>query len=390
MNVAASDRPMLVGGIRLFAWALPLWAFVEVATSAIRAKRVFGAEIRLRIFWEQVIRLALALGFWSAGFGITGLLYAHLASLTMTVLLSIRLLARYYHLPAMLHRGPKSGIFRETLFAGLATLPYNGAARLYNEAPPVIVNLMLPGAAGASAAALYTIARKSSSIIQMIRIAFAYVIAPLASAAAGEKDHKAIESIYGFSVRLSAALALPLTAAIVAGGPAILDLFGREAIAAWGALAILAVARAIEAMGGQAAQIQQVISRYHRPLYGSLTGLTLAVASGIMTVPIWGLSGAALAVGVGLISSALITIWQVDRHENMHPFDAAFWSVLLRTIAVAALVVLVTALAMLAPRFVRLPLLIPILLGGLWLSLKLALPPLDKAAFGKLGRRLRL
>ena len=31
-NVAAADQDKLVPAIRLFAWALPLWAFVEVAT----------------------------------------------------------------------------------------------------------------------------------------------------------------------------------------------------------------------------------------------------------------------------------------------------------------------------------------------------------------------
>src|SRR3546814_2411231 len=37
LNVAAHDRPLVVPAIRQFVWALPLWAFVEIATSAMRA-----------------------------------------------------------------------------------------------------------------------------------------------------------------------------------------------------------------------------------------------------------------------------------------------------------------------------------------------------------------
>src|SRR3546814_6258623 len=46
LNVAARDRDLVTPAIRIFVWALPLWAFVEIATSALRARMVFGAEIR--------------------------------------------------------------------------------------------------------------------------------------------------------------------------------------------------------------------------------------------------------------------------------------------------------------------------------------------------------
>ncbi|OYU72230.1 MAG: polysaccharide biosynthesis protein, partial [Alphaproteobacteria bacterium PA3] len=42
-NAAQGDAEQLSHFIAIFVWALPLWAFVEVATSALRARRVFGA-----------------------------------------------------------------------------------------------------------------------------------------------------------------------------------------------------------------------------------------------------------------------------------------------------------------------------------------------------------
>src|SRR4029077_3052220 len=87
LHVAPDDIPRVVPAIRIFAWALPLWAFVEIATSGLRARHLFGAEIRLRIVWEQVIRLILAILFFFLGFGITGMFVAHLLSLSVTVLL---------------------------------------------------------------------------------------------------------------------------------------------------------------------------------------------------------------------------------------------------------------------------------------------------------------
>ena len=101
-SAAPEDAARLPLAIALFAWALPLWTFVEVATSAARARRAFGPEIRLRIFWEQIARIVFAIGFFALGFHSFGLMLAHLCSLALTALLCLPLLARYYRLRLIL------------------------------------------------------------------------------------------------------------------------------------------------------------------------------------------------------------------------------------------------------------------------------------------------
>ena len=98
-SAAPEDAARLPGAIAFFAWALPLWTFVEVATSAARARRAFGPEIRLRIFWEQIARIVLRARLLrcSASTSI-GLMLAHLCSLALTALLCVPLLGRYYDL----------------------------------------------------------------------------------------------------------------------------------------------------------------------------------------------------------------------------------------------------------------------------------------------------
>ena len=153
-SAAPEDAARLPQAVALFVWALPLWTFVEVATAAARARRAFGPEIRLRIFWEQIARILFALGFFAAGAGSLGLMVAHLCSLAMTFLLSIRLLGRYYDLKLLLRAPLPGGLVRDLITSGLGLLPSNLARRALIDAPPVVLNLMLPGARGASAADL--------------------------------------------------------------------------------------------------------------------------------------------------------------------------------------------------------------------------------------------
>lgn len=388
-NAAAADAGHLAATIAVFVWALPLWAFVEVSTSALRARRVFGAEIRLRLFWEQIVRLAVATAFWSASLGTSSLIYAHIASLIVICLLCIRLLARNYDLSLLLTAPAFGPTARETLKAGLSVMPVNLVGRFFSDAPTLALNALLPGAQGAIAGGQFTLARKISSIVQTIRIAFAYVLSPLASAASvGGRD--AVRNIYGFATRVSLAVALPVSAVMIAGGPTILDAIGRDMDAAYLALSILLVARLIEAITGAAAPIQQVTSRYVHQSVGSIIGVIVAVALGVWLLPDAGLTGMAIAVALGLVATSSIPLWQLHVQDGIHPFAAPFSRVAAKSVLVSLCGFAAgTACNLLPPGWAITPLAL-VLLATLWGGCRIALPPQDREALGKTGVKLRL
>jgi O-antigen/teichoic acid export membrane protein len=429
-NMSDADSRHAVEAVRLFIWALPLWAFVEISTSALRSKRLFGAEIRLRLLWEQTVRLGLVLIFYVAGAGMMSLIYAHLLSLSIICVLCVRLLNRHFTLRLIFTRPVRDAMFVESLKAGLGVLPVNITTRLFGDGPALALNALIPGSNGAVAASLFIIARKVSSLVQLVRTIFAYVLAPLASAAAsGGKDQ--VASIYGFSTRLSFALAVPMGAVLAASGPAALPLFGPGAGAALTCLIVLVLARVTEAVVGAATPIQQVTSGHLDQQLGSFAGL--AVAGGIIWyfLPGGGLNAMAMAVGVGLVIAAVLPLFQLHVIDKLHPFSSPFGSVMGRTLAISVagmalalllqalppvvqrigFVVLVIALYRVSwklsaglalagvaevltarffhdqskhilPYLLELTLLIPLLVGTLWASLRFALPVQDRQALG--------
>lgn len=390
LNVAERDRPLVIPAIQIFVWALPLWAFVEIATSALRARMVFGAEIRLRIVWEQVMRLVFAGAFFAGGLGLKGLFIAHLCSLAITAVLCVRLLAKHYSF-ADLGRGPwTSKTARNTFWAGLSILPSNIIARLFGDAPALVLNLLLPGAAGAAAAGLFTIARKLSSVVQLVRIAFVYVMAPLAASAERE-DRAQVADIYAYATRLISAIALPLAAVLAAGSASLLALFGPQAQDAQGALIILLFARAAEAVLGIAAPVLQVVAAFRQQLTASIFGVGIAVGAGWLIVGhLDALTGVTLATSIGLIVMAGIPMLQLAMTEKLHPFDQQFPSVALRGMGITLAAGVAALLVSRLPDPVALPLVILIAVGSIWLAMRYALPLADRASLGKTGRRLKL
>ena len=385
-SAAPKDAARLPQAVALFVWALPLWTFVEVATSAARARRAFGPEIRLRIFWEQIARILFALGFFALGAGSLGLMAAHLCSLAMTALLSIRLLGRYYDLKLLLRAPLPAGLVRNLLASGLALLPSNLARRALIDGPPVLLNLMLPGARGASAAGLFEIARKISTVPLIVRQAFQYVLGPLSSAQA-HVDRAQVAPLYYFASRVSAALVTPLAGLLIFAGVDVLSLYRPEAQTALPLLFVLVGARAVEAIVGPASAIVEMIGHRILPMVNSLIAIALWLGLAFWLVPREGPIGMAIAIGAATIASTYAATIQLQLSDGLNPFDRRLVQALAIALAGVALMALAERLLHGPARFAACALVWAV---TSWLTLRYGLAREDRVALGGLSRRLRL
>ncbi len=383
------DSAILPRAIAVFAVSLPLWIFVETATAAARAKRAFGPEIRLRIFWEQVARLGFAGVFFFSDWGLEGLLLGHVASLLLTAWLSWKLLARYYD-PALLLRAPlPTALRRETIKTGIAMLPPNIARRIYSDLPAVLLNAMLPGAAGATAAGLFGIARKIASIPLIVRQSFLYVLAPLSSAQAAV-DRRAIAPLYSFSTHVSILLALPLAGLMILLAADMLTGFVGGAEAALSVVIVLLAARGIEAALGPATPIVEMVGHRGLPLLNSLIGMVIWLILGLWLVPELGALGMAIAVAAAVVLTALLAVAELYSSDRINPFGTGFWRALLAAIAMIATLWFVgEAMAPLGQRIRAITLLF-LFWPTLWLALKWGMLTEDKTGLGKLAIKLKL
>ena len=385
-SAAPEDEARLPNAIALFVWALPLWTFIEVATSAARARRAFGPEIRLRIFWEQSARIAFALGFFALGFASTGLMAAHLSSLALTALLCVPLLRRYFDLGRLARAPIPSGLARDLIGAGLALLPANLSRRALIDAPPIAINIILPGAAAATAAGLFEIARKLSTVPYIVRQSFQYVLAPL-SAAQAHADRERIAPLYHFACRVSTALVVPLAGLIVFTGPDILSIYRSEAAAALPLLAILAAARAGEAIVGPAGTVVEMIGHRALPLLNSFVALAIVAGLTALLVPSQGAWGMAIAVSSAFLAASYAAAVELWISDGLSPFGRKLVQGL--GVALAG----VAAMAAWSAAFggpVRFAGNMAIWAAASWLSLRYGLTREDRLSLGGLSRRLRL
>jgi O-antigen/teichoic acid export membrane protein len=385
-SAAPQDRAGLPRAVALFAWGLPLWTFVEIATSAARARRAFGPEIRLRLFWEQIARILFAVGFFGLGLGSLGLVAAHLASLTLTAILCVPLLGRFYDLKRLLRAPVTAADLKLLLTTGLALLPANVARQLLIDGPAVVINLLLPGARGAVAAGLFEIARKIATVPLAVRQAFQYVMAPVAAHQA-RVDRAAIAPLYRFASRISTALVVPLTGLLIFAGADILSIYRPEAMAALPLLTILAAARAVEAIVGPATPVVEMTGHRLLPLVNSLIAVLLWLGLALLLVPRIHATGMAFAVGAATIAQAYAATLELSLSDRLSPFDRKLFLGLVTALLGCAAMALAERLTHGPARFASVLILWA---AASWTALRLGLTRTDRDALGGFARVLRL
>ncbi len=321
LNAAEAQSGDLVNIIRLYIWVLPFWTFVEVSTAAIRATRTFGPEIKVRIFYEQGIRLVAAIIFALLGFLTYGLFLAHLVSVLITSLIAIKLLSRYYSLSKLMKAPMLGEQQREMRQYGFSVMPSNMIKKLFSEFPVIFLNILLPGAAGAMASGYYAVARKIASVLQGIRITFEYVMAPLAAERDGEGDRRALQDMYAFATRLSLALALPFGAAIYLAAPDVLSIMKPEFFAAFTAIICLILGRMIEASTGPASAIIEMLGHRLLPAINGLTGIVTLYIIGYYLIPDYGVTGAAIGAAIGMNVTAFLNLIQARVLFKLSPYS---------------------------------------------------------------------
>ncbi len=265
-------------------------------------------------------------------------------------------------------------------------LPSNLSRRVLIDAPPLVLNLMMPGAGGAAAAGLFEIARKLSTVPLIVRQSFQYVLAPLSSAQAHADRAQVARSI------ISPAASRPRWScrwAACSSSPAvdILSVYQPRAAAALPLLDILVAARAVEAIVGPAATIVEMIGHRALPLLNSLIAIAVWIALAWWLVPGLGAHGMAWAIAIATVASTYAATLELRISDGLQPFDRKLFQGLGLALTGVALMAVAEYLM---PGPARFAVNISLWAATSWLTLRYGLTLGDREALGGLSRRLRL
>jgi len=376
------DEITFIAIIRIYAWALPFWTLVEVVTASVRAQRQFGPEIRVRIFYEQGLRLVAGVVLYFLGYRIFGLFYAHLFSIVIASLLALRLAGRFYDWREVRKAKLDEAFLMDFLSFSSLMMPANVIKKMFIVGSVIIVNKAL----GADAAAIYGLGRHISSVLQIVHLSFEYVMAPFASLKNALAKRLELQDMYAFTTRIIAVLVLPFGVLLIYISRDILTVFKPDYAAATGVIVILTAGRITEAVMGTSAAVVEMLGHRIFPFLNNAIGLAVLFVLQYYLKVDYGVYGIAIATAVGFNVISALSLAEAHFIYNLSPYSKAT----LRPIGVSLLLSVIMAGAFYAadllPHYVHFTFSLVCIYFALLILVRYALADEDARALGRVGR----
>ena len=323
----------LVGVLTGFALAVPFFALSSTLIAVLQSMHIVTWRLVVKYVCEPLAKVGLAVLFLWMGWGLSGAIAGFVSALALTVVLA--------SLPLRAHlAGPNlpSPVSSRMLFDFSTPLLLSLIFSSFGNRSDV---LLLGYFAQPSTVGLYSAAFQVASVFALIVQSFESILQPLYSQHLAAADRVGLERVYRSMVRWIGTVVIPLFTVMSLCAPRLLSLYGEAYTEAVWCLTVLALAQCLNSMSAPAHGLL-VLAGYSRlVMWNSLAAALLQIALNAALIPSYGILGAAVATGAGLIVVNAARLVQVRRLLNVSPVEPWLWrSGTAAAVAFAAFVVL--------------------------------------------------
>jgi O-antigen/teichoic acid export membrane protein len=180
--------------------------------------------------------------------------------------------------------------------------------------------LMLASISGSESAGIYQAAVRSAEFVAFSLIIVNVAIQPTLSRLYASGDLERLQRVITASARVALLLALPVALVMVVfAKPIMVMVFGQEFKAGANCLIILSSAQVINAAMGSVGQILNMTGYEKDAAQGMAIGAIANVLLNAILIPVWDMTGAAVATGTSLIIWNLVLAIKVRQRLGLMP-----------------------------------------------------------------------
>jgi O-antigen/teichoic acid export membrane protein len=194
----------------------------------------------------------------------------------------------------------------------------------------------------AGASGVFNVAARTSLLVVAFLDGLGIVFSPFIAELVNRPQNRELRDLMSIVTRWSVSLGLPVSLALVVFSRPIVQLFGSGFIDAVPALVILAIAQLINAATGPVGTFITMSGRPGLNLINSLLSVVLSLSLGLILIPRYGITGAALSSGISITSVNLLRAIQVHSALRIWYYD---WR-LLKPVVGAGIAVCITSIVL--------------------------------------------
>ncbi len=313
-------KPGLTSVLTWFALTLPFAMVGNLLLSALQAVQIVRYTAFVKYLWEPIGKWMLAGLALYAGFGLAGVL----GSIWLTFAASTVLLLRAAHLRLGGFSSQGFGaVHRDDIRRFTAYCLPLFLSNIFGIIAPRADIMILGYWVALQDVGTYLVAFQTAAIPALVLGAFDVAFPPIMSEAWIRRDYSLLRHSYHAVHRLSLILTMPICVLLIVFSKDVLSLFGQAFEGGSVALTILAIGQLVNSATGGTNSVLLMTGESRRVAtntiaYGvSLIGLTAVL------IPLWGMTGAAVAAASSLVLVNAVRVLQVRRLQGVWPWTLA-------------------------------------------------------------------
>lgn len=306
--------------LRMFVVAIPFAALLTIAGATTRLTKYTRYDVLSQQLGRPAVHLFLMFVFYFLGWGLLGLTGAAVLSFILAVILSLYYVFKLF--PEVIRAKRTAGFFNRELLMLSVPATMLGTVNFINSR---IDRLMLGYFGAAEDVGIYQAISQIVIVFTIVQMAFTSILSPMIADyyQAGENDR--LQQIYWLGTKWALYICLPIFALImILPNELIIVLFGAKFAENSMVLIVLAIGELFNVSTGAVGAVMYMTGRERRYLVISLVAFTTNIILNILLIPIWDITGAAVATSMGTVVLFGLGIIDMKRFLNISTYNRRF------------------------------------------------------------------
>lgn len=316
MGEIGDEAPVLASSIRLMSGAVPFLTLTFIFTGATVALRIMRYDVYVNSIGSPVILLAGGCIAGLMGWGMHGLAVAQLLMGVGTCFLSLYYFRRHFSILGCLRR------LRPNLqWPSLARFSFPVMMTEFINSVQVRLDVLMLGAfVDLEMIGVYAVARRLSSAVLKVPVAFDPIFSSIITDLSGRSQHRQLGARFASMSRWILIINLPFLAVLQLGGDNLLTLFGQDMSQGVNTFIALVWGMMLYGMIPSAEALLIMSGRPYLNLINTTCWLLFNLVFNYLMIPAYGILGAAVATSLSMNLVNLIRLAEVFYLYRIQPF----------------------------------------------------------------------
>lgn len=311
-------QPLLAPVLRLACLGIPLLALIEVLSAITQGFKRMEYKVYAQDITSNVLKLLLSAAFIAAGWSVMGAVNAYVIALAVTTAMLFYFVDRLFPLRRPWHTARRNT--REMLGFTLPLYLSQFLAQFSGS-----IQVLLLGVFGAmSGVGIYIVARRLSEIGSLFYLSLQRIVSPMVSGFQAQGNFEPLKQVYQASTKWGMMFNLPVFLTVALLAEPLLAIFGATFVAGAPSLVILSFATLFDVSTGMCGLVVTMTGHTKLTFINTVLSLAVIIGLDLLFIPLWGVTGAALAGALGIVIINSLRIVEVFVLLRMWPCNLSF------------------------------------------------------------------